>query len=62
MSFDKNISVSMTSTQSTVDFISDEKWQDRSWLARLIILTAGELPFPKAKQSRVLKSREKLLC
>ncbi len=43
-------------------FIPDEKWHERSWLARLIILTADELPFPKAKQWCVLKSREKLLC
>ena len=31
--------------------ISGEKWDDREWLAELIRISAGELPFPKQKKS-----------
>lgn len=32
--------------------ISGDKWEDRAWLSKLVIITAREVPLPKKKPAR----------
>jgi hypothetical protein len=33
--------------------VTEEAWNDREWLTRLIQATAAELPLPKPKKNKV---------